>query len=163
LLFCDKPHLLVAHRAALAGPTPIEFLDDHSIPVDIGFCKHRFVGIPVFFRAVALSELWSCRTAFWDRRTKGPDRSRGLHVGIRVFGVSCSRHLPDYSILGERSTRSLVRNYLEARYPFTAKNVGAALLSAIPPPELGHDQWTGVSILIVAKKQFTRRAIRSLA
>src|SRR5271154_551787 len=104
LLLCDKPHLLVADRAALADTTSIEFLDDHSIPVDIGFCKHRFVSIPVFFRAVALSELWSCRTALCDRRTKGPDRSRGLHVGIRVFGVSCSRHLPDSPIPGERSS-----------------------------------------------------------
>jgi phospholipid/cholesterol/gamma-HCH transport system substrate-binding protein len=46
----------------------------------------------------------------------------------------------------------LVRNYLEARYPFTTKNVGVMPLSATPPPGLGHDPWSGVSILIAAKK-----------
>jgi phospholipid/cholesterol/gamma-HCH transport system substrate-binding protein len=46
----------------------------------------------------------------------------------------------------------LVRNYLEARYPFTAKNVGVMPLSATPPPSLGHDSWSGVSILVAAKK-----------
>jgi len=46
----------------------------------------------------------------------------------------------------------LVRNYLEARYPFTAKNVGVMPLSAIPPPGLEHDHWSGVSILIATKK-----------
>jgi len=46
----------------------------------------------------------------------------------------------------------LVRNYLEARYPFTAKNVGVMPLSATPPPGLGHDHWSGVSILIATKK-----------
>jgi phospholipid/cholesterol/gamma-HCH transport system substrate-binding protein len=46
----------------------------------------------------------------------------------------------------------LVRNYLEARYPFTAKNVGVMPLSATPPPGLGHDHWSGVCILIAEKK-----------
>src|ERR1700733_5973889 len=59
----------------------------------------------MFLRAVAIPELWSCQTALRNRRVKGSDRSRGIHVGIRVFGVSCSRRLPDYSILGERSAR----------------------------------------------------------
>ena len=96
---------MVAHRAALAGKTPIELLDDHSIPVDFGLRKHWFVSIPVFFRTVAVPELWSCRTAPRNRRVKGPDRSGGLHVGIRFFGVPCSRHLRDYSIPGKWSTR----------------------------------------------------------
>jgi phospholipid/cholesterol/gamma-HCH transport system substrate-binding protein len=46
----------------------------------------------------------------------------------------------------------LVRNYLEARYPFTAKNVGVMPLSATPPLGLGHDHWSGVCILIAEKK-----------
>jgi len=46
----------------------------------------------------------------------------------------------------------LVRNYLEARYPFTAKNVGVMPLSATPPPRLGHDRWSGVCILVAKKK-----------
>jgi phospholipid/cholesterol/gamma-HCH transport system substrate-binding protein len=46
----------------------------------------------------------------------------------------------------------LVRNYLEARYPFTTKNVGIMPLSATPPPALGHDHWSGVCILVAVKK-----------
>jgi phospholipid/cholesterol/gamma-HCH transport system substrate-binding protein len=46
----------------------------------------------------------------------------------------------------------LVRNYLEARYPFTTKNVGVMPLSATPPPGLGRDQWSGICILVAEKK-----------
>ena len=46
----------------------------------------------------------------------------------------------------------LVRNYLEARYPFTAKNVGVMPLSATPPPGLAHDRWSGVCIMVAEKK-----------
>jgi phospholipid/cholesterol/gamma-HCH transport system substrate-binding protein len=46
----------------------------------------------------------------------------------------------------------LVRNYLEARYPFTTKNVGVIPLSATPPPGLGHDRWSGICILVAEKK-----------
>jgi phospholipid/cholesterol/gamma-HCH transport system substrate-binding protein len=46
----------------------------------------------------------------------------------------------------------LVRNYLEARYPFTNKNVGVMPLSATPPPGLGHDRWSGICILVAEKK-----------
>ena len=45
-----------------------------------------------------------------------------------------------------------VRNYLEARYPFTAKNVGVMPLSATPPPGLGHDRWSGVCVLVAERK-----------
>jgi phospholipid/cholesterol/gamma-HCH transport system substrate-binding protein len=47
----------------------------------------------------------------------------------------------------------LVRGYLEARYPFTSKNVAVMPLSATPPPGLGHDHWSGVCILVAGKKQ----------
>jgi phospholipid/cholesterol/gamma-HCH transport system substrate-binding protein len=46
----------------------------------------------------------------------------------------------------------LVRNYLEARYPFTTKNVGLMPLSATPPAGLGHDRWSGICILVAEKK-----------
>jgi phospholipid/cholesterol/gamma-HCH transport system substrate-binding protein len=46
----------------------------------------------------------------------------------------------------------IVRNYLEARYPFTTKNVGTMPLSATPPPGLGYDHWSGVCILVAEKK-----------
>src|SRR5580658_98153 len=46
----------------------------------------------------------------------------------------------------------IVRNYLEARYPFAASNVGVIPLSSTPPPGVGHDRWSGVCILIAEKK-----------
>ena len=46
----------------------------------------------------------------------------------------------------------MVRNYLEARYPFAATNVGVIPLSATPPPRVGHDSWSGVCILVAEKK-----------
>jgi phospholipid/cholesterol/gamma-HCH transport system substrate-binding protein len=46
----------------------------------------------------------------------------------------------------------IVRNYLEARYPFAARNVGVIPLSATPPPGVGHDHWSGVCILVAEKK-----------
>jgi phospholipid/cholesterol/gamma-HCH transport system substrate-binding protein len=46
----------------------------------------------------------------------------------------------------------IVRNYLEARYPFEAKNVGLMPLSATPPTGLGHEHWSGICILVAEKK-----------
>lgn len=46
----------------------------------------------------------------------------------------------------------LVRNYLEARYPFTTRDVGVMPLSATPPPGLGHNHWSGICILVAEKK-----------
>jgi phospholipid/cholesterol/gamma-HCH transport system substrate-binding protein len=46
----------------------------------------------------------------------------------------------------------IVRIYLEARYPFEAKNRSVMPLSATPPTGLGHGQWSGVCILVAEKK-----------
>ena len=46
----------------------------------------------------------------------------------------------------------IVRNYLEARYPFASTNVGVIPLSGTPPPGVGHDRWSGVCILVAEKK-----------
>jgi phospholipid/cholesterol/gamma-HCH transport system substrate-binding protein len=46
----------------------------------------------------------------------------------------------------------IVRVYLEARYPFVAKNVGVMALSGTPPPGTEHDRWSGISILIAEKQ-----------
>jgi phospholipid/cholesterol/gamma-HCH transport system substrate-binding protein len=43
-------------------------------------------------------------------------------------------------------------NYLEARYQFDAKNVGVMPLSATRLMGLGHENWSGVSILAAEKK-----------
>jgi phospholipid/cholesterol/gamma-HCH transport system substrate-binding protein len=46
----------------------------------------------------------------------------------------------------------IVRNYLAARYPFEAKNVGVMPLSSTPPTGMGHGHWSGVCILVAKKK-----------
>ena len=46
----------------------------------------------------------------------------------------------------------LVRVYLEARYPFAAKNVGVMPLSGTPPPGMEHNHWSGVCIMIAERK-----------
>lgn len=46
----------------------------------------------------------------------------------------------------------IVRNYLEATYPFAGSNVGVIPLSATPPPGVGHDRWSGVCILVAETK-----------
>lgn len=46
----------------------------------------------------------------------------------------------------------MVRNYLEARYPFAASKVGVIPLSATPPPGVGYDHWSGVCILVALAK-----------
>jgi phospholipid/cholesterol/gamma-HCH transport system substrate-binding protein len=45
----------------------------------------------------------------------------------------------------------IVRNYLEARYPFEAKNVGVMPLNATPPVGLEHGHWSGVCIVVAEK------------
>jgi phospholipid/cholesterol/gamma-HCH transport system substrate-binding protein len=60
--------------------------------------------------------------------------------------------VPADALASSYARAQIVRNYLEARYPFAAKNVGVIPLSATPPPGAGHDRWSGVCILIAEKK-----------
>lgn len=46
----------------------------------------------------------------------------------------------------------LIRNYLEAKYPFAAKNVGVMPLNSTPPSGLDHYRWSGVCIMVAKKK-----------
>ena len=46
----------------------------------------------------------------------------------------------------------IVRNYLEARYPFETRNLVVMPLSATPPPATEHEQWSGICILVAEKK-----------
>ena len=46
----------------------------------------------------------------------------------------------------------LVRTYLQARFPFVAKNLGVMPLSSTPAPGLGHEHWSGVCISIAERK-----------
>lgn len=47
---------------------------------------------------------------------------------------------------------ALVRTYLEARFPFVAKNLGVMPLSSTPPAGFNRDHWSGVCISIIEKK-----------
>jgi phospholipid/cholesterol/gamma-HCH transport system substrate-binding protein len=59
--------------------------------------------------------------------------------------------VPADSISSSYARAQLVRNYLEARYPFVARKIGVMPLSATPPPGMDHDHWSGVCILIAEK------------
>ena len=59
--------------------------------------------------------------------------------------------VPADAISWSYARAQLVRNYLNARYPFVAKNVGVMPLSAIPPPGMEHNHWSGVCILVAEK------------
>jgi phospholipid/cholesterol/gamma-HCH transport system substrate-binding protein len=58
---------------------------------------------------------------------------------------------PADAISSSYARGQLVRNYLEARYPFVAKNVGVMPLSATPPLGINHEHSSGVCILIAEK------------
>jgi phospholipid/cholesterol/gamma-HCH transport system substrate-binding protein len=58
---------------------------------------------------------------------------------------------PADAISSSYARGQLVRNYLEARYPFVAKNVGVIPLSATPPLGINHEHSSGVCILIAEK------------
>jgi phospholipid/cholesterol/gamma-HCH transport system substrate-binding protein len=91
------------------------------------------------------------------------DGKHAIDSAITSFGDSVFAHpiviegysdaaAPADALSWSYARAQLVRNYLEARYPFTAKNVGTMPLSATPPAGLGHDHWTGVCILVAEKK-----------
>jgi phospholipid/cholesterol/gamma-HCH transport system substrate-binding protein len=60
--------------------------------------------------------------------------------------------VPADAISGSYARAQLVRNYLESRYPFVAKNLGVMPLNGTPPPGMEHDHWSGICIM-AAKKQ----------
>jgi phospholipid/cholesterol/gamma-HCH transport system substrate-binding protein len=86
-----------------------------------------------------------------------------IDVAVASFGDSIFTHpivIEGYSdaaasadaLSWSYARAQLVRNYLEARYPFTTKNVGVIPLSATPPPGSGHNRWSGICILVAEKK-----------
>jgi len=91
------------------------------------------------------------------------DGKRAIDAAVVAFGDSIFTHpivLEGYSDAGapadalsfSYARAQIVRNYLEARYPFEAKNVGVMPLSATPPTGLGHGHWSGVCILVAEKE-----------
>jgi phospholipid/cholesterol/gamma-HCH transport system substrate-binding protein len=92
-----------------------------------------------------------------------PDGKHAIDAAVASFGDAIFTHpiviegYSDAAGLADALSLSyargqLVRNYLEARYPFTTKNVGVMPLSATPPPGLGHDRWSGICIVVAEKK-----------
>jgi phospholipid/cholesterol/gamma-HCH transport system substrate-binding protein len=92
-----------------------------------------------------------------------PDGKHAIDAAVASFGDAIFTHpiviegysdaaAPAAALSSSYARAQRVRNYLEARYPFTAKNVGLMPLSATPPPGLGHDRWSGICIVIAEKK-----------
>jgi phospholipid/cholesterol/gamma-HCH transport system substrate-binding protein len=88
---------------------------------------------------------------------------RALDTAVASFGDAIFTHpiviegysdaaAPADALSWSYARAQLVRNYLEARYPFTTKSVGVMPLNATPPPGLGHDRWSGICILVAEKK-----------
>jgi phospholipid/cholesterol/gamma-HCH transport system substrate-binding protein len=122
----------------------------------------------MLFGSTQSQRAWLQAEALFQRGPHGTEElteggKRAIDAAVEALGDSIFTHpivIEGYSnattsadaLSWSYARAQLVRNYLEARYPFTAKNVGVMPLSATPPPGLGHDQWSGVSILVAAKK-----------
>jgi phospholipid/cholesterol/gamma-HCH transport system substrate-binding protein len=90
------------------------------------------------------------------------DGKRAIDAAVVSFGDSIFTHAivvegysdavaPADALSWSYARAQVVRNYLEARYPFEAKNVGVMPLSATPPMGLGHRHWSGICILVAEK------------
>jgi phospholipid/cholesterol/gamma-HCH transport system substrate-binding protein len=90
------------------------------------------------------------------------DGKRAIDAAVLSFGDSIFAHpmviegysdaaAPPDALSLSYSRAQIVRNYLQARFPFEAKNVGVMPLSVSPPAGLEHDRWSGVCILIAGK------------
>ena len=91
------------------------------------------------------------------------DGKRAIDSAVQSFGDSIFTHpivvegYSDAAAPADALSRSyaraqVVRNYLEARYPFEARNVGVMPLNATPPTGLEHGKWSGVCILVAEKE-----------
>jgi phospholipid/cholesterol/gamma-HCH transport system substrate-binding protein len=120
------------------------------------------------FGSTQSQRAWLQADALFQHGAHGTEElsSAGKHavdVAVASFGDGIFTHpiviegYSDAAASADALSRSyvraqLVRNYLEARYPFTTKNVGVMPLSATPPPGLGHGRWSGICILVAEKK-----------
>jgi len=114
------------------------------------------------------SRVWLRADSLFQQVTNGSeelskDGKRAIDAAVVSFGDSVFMHpivVEGYSDAGapadalsfSYARAQIVRNYLDARYPFEAKNVGVMPLSATPPTGLGHGHWSGVCILVAEKK-----------
>lgn len=88
---------------------------------------------------------------------------RAIDEAVAGFGDAVFQHpvvVEGYSDTGDSANQlansydraALVRTYLEARFPFAAKNLGVMPLSSTPPAGFNRDHWSGVCISIIEKK-----------
>jgi phospholipid/cholesterol/gamma-HCH transport system substrate-binding protein len=112
--------------------------------------------------------VWLQADALFQPGTKNAEElsengKRAIDAAVVSFGDSVFTHpvviegysdaaAPADSLSRSYARAQLVRSYLDARYPFEAKNVGVMPLSATPPSGLGHDRWSGVCILVTLRK-----------
>jgi len=114
------------------------------------------------------ARVWLQADSLFQPGTKGNEElsehgKQAIDAAVVSFGDSIFTHpivVEGYSdaaaaadSLSQSYARAqLVEIYLEARYPFEAKNLGVMPLSATPPGGLGHDRWSGVSILVAVQQ-----------
>ena len=114
------------------------------------------------------SRAWLRADSLFQQETNGSEAlsekgKRSIDAAVVSFGDSVFMHpivVEGYSDAVEPADAlsfsyaraEIVRNYLVARYPFEAKNVGVMPLSSTPPTGLWHGDWSGVCILVAEKK-----------
>jgi phospholipid/cholesterol/gamma-HCH transport system substrate-binding protein len=114
------------------------------------------------------SRVWLRGASLFQQGTNGSeelsgDGKRAIDAAVVSFGDSIFKRpiviegysdaaAPADALSWSYARAQTVRNYLEARYPFEAKNVGVMPLSAAPPAGLGHGEWSGVCILVAERK-----------
>jgi phospholipid/cholesterol/gamma-HCH transport system substrate-binding protein len=119
------------------------------------------------FAGLKNSRVWLRADSLFQQGTNGSeelsgDGKRAIDAAVVSFGESIFKHpivvegysdavAPADALSFSYARAQIVRNYLEARYPFETKNVGVMPLSATPPEGLAHGQWSGVCILVAEK------------
>ena len=114
------------------------------------------------------SRVWLRADSLFQHGTNGAeelseDGKRAIDAAVVSFGDSIFTHpivvegysdvvAPADALSFSYARAQIARNYLDARYPFEAKNVGVIPLSATPPTGLGHGHWSGICILVAGKK-----------
>jgi len=112
--------------------------------------------------------VWLRANSLFKPGTNGPeelseDGKRAIDGAVVSFGDSIFTHvmvvegysdatLPADALSWSYARAQMVRNYLEARYPFEAKNLAVMPLSATPPPGMEHERWSGVCLLMAEKE-----------
>ena len=114
------------------------------------------------------SRVWLRADSLFQHETNGSealseDGKRAIDSAVVSIGDSIFRHpivvegysdalTPADALSFSYARAEIVRNFLEARYPFEARNLGVMPLSAAPPTGLGHERWSGVCILVAERR-----------